>query len=208
MLGPSNWRKCMPKRINRAIELLEADQAIYYDGPHTGHVLTYEQGQGCATLADYINVGMEHGAFDMTAEHTCAGWSRPLTTWGTARPLSSSRRRSTRGRPQRRLHARQFRQPRLRRPRHPLPVPSRRCRGVGARLPLPAPQGRHRQDRRRHTRPRFEPTAAPVWGIDQQEISSAASPAAQFGGRAAAVVIESPPGANCEASWQCPDWPC
>ena len=34
----------MAKRINRAIELLEADQAIYYDGPHTGHVLTYEQG--------------------------------------------------------------------------------------------------------------------------------------------------------------------
>jgi len=34
----------MAKRINRAIELLEADQALYYDGPHTGHVLTYEQG--------------------------------------------------------------------------------------------------------------------------------------------------------------------
>ena len=35
----------MAKRINRAIELLEADQALYYDGPHTGHVLTYEQGR-------------------------------------------------------------------------------------------------------------------------------------------------------------------
>jgi len=55
------------KRINRAIELLEADQAIYYDGPHTGHVLTHEQGRKDArTWADYINVGMEHGAFDMT----------------------------------------------------------------------------------------------------------------------------------------------
>ncbi len=55
------------KRINRAIELLELDQAIYYDGPHTGHVLTYEQGRKDArTWADYINVGMEHGAFDMT----------------------------------------------------------------------------------------------------------------------------------------------
>lgn len=55
------------KRINRAIELLEADQAIYYDGPHTGHVLTYDQGRKDAeTWADYINVGMEHGAFDMT----------------------------------------------------------------------------------------------------------------------------------------------
>src|SRR5260370_22644585 len=58
----------MAKRINRAIELLEADQAIYYDGPHTGHVLTYDQGRHDAqTWADYINVGMEHGAFDMTA---------------------------------------------------------------------------------------------------------------------------------------------
>lgn len=57
----------MAKRINRAIELLEAGQAIYYDGPHTGHVLTYEQGRADArTWADYINVGMEHGAFDMT----------------------------------------------------------------------------------------------------------------------------------------------
>jgi 4-hydroxy-2-oxoheptanedioate aldolase len=57
----------MAKRINRAIELLESDQALYYDGPHTGHVLTYEQGRKDAkTWADYINVGMEHGAFDMT----------------------------------------------------------------------------------------------------------------------------------------------
>ncbi|MCW5735664.1 MAG: hypothetical protein KIS73_16160 [Enhydrobacter sp.] len=57
----------MVSRINRAIELLEADQAIYYDGPHTGHVLTYDQGRADAgTWADYINVGMEHGAFDMT----------------------------------------------------------------------------------------------------------------------------------------------
>src|SRR5258708_23699921 len=57
----------MANRINRAIELLATDQAIYYDGPHTGHVLTYEQGRKDArTWADYINVGMEHGAFDMT----------------------------------------------------------------------------------------------------------------------------------------------
>src|SRR6185436_10139132 len=35
-------------------------------GPHTGHVLTYAQGkEDAATWADYINVGMEHGAFDM-----------------------------------------------------------------------------------------------------------------------------------------------
>jgi 4-hydroxy-2-oxoheptanedioate aldolase len=54
-------------RINRAIELLAQDQAIYYLGAHSGHVLTRAQGRADAgTWADYINVGMEHGAFDMT----------------------------------------------------------------------------------------------------------------------------------------------
>ena len=57
----------MSAKINRAIELLAQDQPIYYMGGHTGHILTYEQGrQDAATWADYINVGMEHGAFDMT----------------------------------------------------------------------------------------------------------------------------------------------
>ena len=57
----------MAKRINKAIELLEQNQTIYYDGGHTGHVLTYEQGLKDAHIwADYINVGMEHGSFDMT----------------------------------------------------------------------------------------------------------------------------------------------
>ena len=52
--------------INRAVELLRAGQAIYYTGAHTGHVLTYAQGRAdAATWADYINVGMEHGSFDM-----------------------------------------------------------------------------------------------------------------------------------------------
>ncbi len=56
----------MAARINRAIELLAEDQPIYYDGGHTGHVLTYEQGKKDAhTWADYINVGMEHGSFNM-----------------------------------------------------------------------------------------------------------------------------------------------
>ena len=56
----------MATRINRAIELLAAGQAIYYDGPHSGHVLTYEQGTiDAGTWADYMNVGMEHGSFDM-----------------------------------------------------------------------------------------------------------------------------------------------
>jgi hypothetical protein len=56
----------MATRINRAIELLAQDQAIYYVGQHTGHVLSYAQGREDAhTWADYINVGMEHGSFDM-----------------------------------------------------------------------------------------------------------------------------------------------
>jgi 4-hydroxy-2-oxoheptanedioate aldolase len=57
----------MDRRINRAIELLERNQAIYYTGGHSGHVLTRAQGRDDAnTWADYINVGMEHGAFDMS----------------------------------------------------------------------------------------------------------------------------------------------
>ncbi|MGQ0687011.1 aldolase/citrate lyase family protein [Bradyrhizobium sp.] len=57
----------MSGRINRCIELLEQDQAIYYDGPHSGHVLTHAQGMiDAGTWADYVNVGMEHGAFDMS----------------------------------------------------------------------------------------------------------------------------------------------
>lgn len=55
----------MTRRINRAIEALRADRAIYYTGAHTGHVLTHAQGVADArTWADYINIGMEHGAFD------------------------------------------------------------------------------------------------------------------------------------------------
>lgn len=56
----------MGRRINRAIELLAQGQPIYYIGGHTGHVLTHAQGlQDAKTWADYINVGMEHGAFNM-----------------------------------------------------------------------------------------------------------------------------------------------
>src|SRR3954466_16108295 len=68
MCPATGERTIMTNRINRAIQLLAEDQAIYYDGPHSGHVLTYEQGREDAAIwADYINVGMEHGAFDMTA---------------------------------------------------------------------------------------------------------------------------------------------
>lgn len=56
----------MSNRINRAIELLDQDQPIFYTGGHTGGVVTYEAGKEMAkTWADYINVGMEHGAFDL-----------------------------------------------------------------------------------------------------------------------------------------------
>lgn len=56
----------MGHRVNRAIELLEQGQPIYYEGAHTGHVLTPEQGrQDAKSWADYINVGMEHGSFNM-----------------------------------------------------------------------------------------------------------------------------------------------
>jgi 4-hydroxy-2-oxoheptanedioate aldolase len=73
----------MASRINRAIQLLEQDQAIYYDGAHSGHVLTYAQGKADAlTWADYINVGMEHGAFDMTG---LAEYMRGLVDGGPTR---------------------------------------------------------------------------------------------------------------------------
>ena len=73
----------MATHINRAIELLAQDQAIYYDGPHTGHVLTHAQGrEDAGTWADYINVGMEHGAFDMTG---LADYMRGLADGGPTR---------------------------------------------------------------------------------------------------------------------------
>ncbi|MDA1257843.1 MAG: aldolase/citrate lyase family protein [Chloroflexi bacterium] len=56
----------MPNRINRVIELFEAGQPVYYVGGHTGNELTYDAGKRMSkTWADYINIGMEHGAFDM-----------------------------------------------------------------------------------------------------------------------------------------------
>lgn len=73
----------LPSRINRAIELLEQGQAIYYVGHHTGHTLTYAQGREDAhTWADYINVGMEHGAFDMAG---LAEYMRGLADAGPTR---------------------------------------------------------------------------------------------------------------------------
>jgi 4-hydroxy-2-oxoheptanedioate aldolase len=70
-------------RINRALELLQQDQAIYYVGGHSGHALTYEQGKKDAhSWADYINIGMEHGAFDMAG---LAEYMRGLVDGGPTR---------------------------------------------------------------------------------------------------------------------------
>ena len=56
----------MADRINKVVELLEAGQPIYQVGSHSGDELTYEAGKKLAgTWADFINIGMEHGAFDM-----------------------------------------------------------------------------------------------------------------------------------------------
>src|ERR1700690_2710619 len=55
-----------PKRINRAIELLEQGQPIYYTGSHSGTSGTFEQGRKDAqTYADYISYDMEHAPFDV-----------------------------------------------------------------------------------------------------------------------------------------------
>jgi 2-keto-3-deoxy-L-rhamnonate aldolase RhmA len=78
-----NEEIAMASRINRAIELLAQDQAIYYVGAHTGHVLAAAQGvEDSNTWADYINVGMEHGAFDMTG---LAEYLRGLVDGGPTR---------------------------------------------------------------------------------------------------------------------------
>ena len=53
-----------PKRVNRAVELLDQGQPIYYTGGAGG----YDEGKKLAqTWADYINYEMEHGSLDFTA---------------------------------------------------------------------------------------------------------------------------------------------
>ncbi|HSF14297.1 MAG TPA: aldolase/citrate lyase family protein [Vicinamibacteria bacterium] len=51
------------KRINKAIELLEQAQPVYYTATRGGYEEGKELGQ---TWADYVNYELEHGAFDMT----------------------------------------------------------------------------------------------------------------------------------------------
>jgi 4-hydroxy-2-oxoheptanedioate aldolase len=55
-----------PKRINRAIELLQQGQPVYYTGSHSGTEGSYEQGvKDAQTYADYISYDMEHAPFDV-----------------------------------------------------------------------------------------------------------------------------------------------
>jgi 4-hydroxy-2-oxoheptanedioate aldolase len=55
-----------PKRINRAIELLEQGQPIYYTGSHSGTEGSFEAGKRDAqTYADYISYDMEHAPYDV-----------------------------------------------------------------------------------------------------------------------------------------------
>jgi 4-hydroxy-2-oxoheptanedioate aldolase len=54
------------KHINRAIELLEQGQPVYYTGSHSGTEGSFEQGKKDAqTYADYISYDMEHAPFDV-----------------------------------------------------------------------------------------------------------------------------------------------
>jgi 4-hydroxy-2-oxoheptanedioate aldolase len=72
-----------PKRINRAIELLEQGQPIYYTGSHEGTEGNFEQGvKDAQTYADYISYDMEHAPFDVKG---LAEYMRGLAMGGPTR---------------------------------------------------------------------------------------------------------------------------
>lgn len=72
-----------PKRINRAIELLEQGQPIYYTGSHSGTTATFDQGvKDSQTFADYISYDMEHAPFDVKG---LAEYMRGLVQGGTTK---------------------------------------------------------------------------------------------------------------------------
>jgi len=57
-----------PKRINRIIELLAADQPVYYTDASSGGAQSFAQGKTDAqTYADYLTYDMEHAPFDVKA---------------------------------------------------------------------------------------------------------------------------------------------
>jgi 4-hydroxy-2-oxoheptanedioate aldolase len=58
----------VPTRINKAIELLEQGQPVYYVNGPAGAAMDFEAGRRLArTWADYISLDMEHGVFDLGA---------------------------------------------------------------------------------------------------------------------------------------------
>jgi 4-hydroxy-2-oxoheptanedioate aldolase len=219
----------MAQRINRAIELLSQGQAIYYDGPHSGHILTNAQGrEDAATWADYMNVGMEHGAFDMTglAEYlgglveggpTRSGHRTPAII--VEAPVNGTDAANVR------FNAWQFRQI-LGRGVHGILLCQAEssdavrafiesCRyphhvaGVDPTIPSPV-QRMHGATRSIQTealgigtRGRgSEATAAPIWGVSQQEYLQRCDPwpLNKEGELLLGVKLESPEGiANCEA---------
>jgi 4-hydroxy-2-oxoheptanedioate aldolase len=72
-----------PKRINRAIELLEQGQPIYYTGSHAGTEGGYESGlKDAQTYADYISYDMEHAPYDIKG---LAEYMRGLAAGGPTR---------------------------------------------------------------------------------------------------------------------------
>jgi 4-hydroxy-2-oxoheptanedioate aldolase len=218
----------MASRINRALELLEQDQAIYYVGGHSGHVLTYEQGKTDAdTWADYINIGMEHGAFDMAG---LAEYMRGLVDGGPTRsghraptviveaPVNGTDADNVR------YNAWQFRQI-LGRGVHGVLLCQAEsadavrafveaCRyphqSIGVDPSIPSPIARMRGAMRKMaggglglgTRGRgSESTAAPIWGISPEEylVRCDPWPLNPAGELLLAIKLESPEGiANCE----------
>jgi 4-hydroxy-2-oxoheptanedioate aldolase len=63
---PTGAQAPKPTRINRVVELLQADQPVYYTGSHSGTAGTFEQGKADAqTFADYLSYDMEHAPFDV-----------------------------------------------------------------------------------------------------------------------------------------------
>src|SRR5450432_2551821 len=71
------------RRINRALELLEQGQPIYYTGSHSGTEGGFEQGRKDAqTYADYISYDMEHAPYDIKG---LAEYMRGLVAGGPTR---------------------------------------------------------------------------------------------------------------------------
>ena len=72
-----------PRRINRAIELLEQGQPIYYTGSHSGTAGTFEQGKlDAQTYADYISYDMEAAPYDVAG---LAAYMQGLAAGGPTR---------------------------------------------------------------------------------------------------------------------------